>query len=124
MRRAVRADPESWEPRYGLAVVLAAAGGDPRPAVREAVSLNPHETMAAPSEQRLLADPPTSWAADAAVAPLPISGEYGPVLTDLRSGRPRLPGPLSSPGPLADAAGSSRRGIGPQVLVSDAVPAE
>ena len=98
MRSAVRADPRSWEPRYGLAVVLAAAGDDPRSAVREAVSLNPHETAAAATEQRLLGDPPASWPADAGVAPLPIAGEYGPVLADLRSGQPRLPGPLSTPG--------------------------
>ena len=105
MRRAVRSDPGSWEPRYGLAVVLAAAGGDPRPAAQAAVSLNPHDTTVAATEQRLLDDPPTRWPADAAVAPLPIAGEYGPVLADLRSGQPRRPGPLSSPGPLADAPG-------------------
>ncbi len=109
MRRAVRADPRSWEPRYGLAVVLAAAGGDPRPAARKAMSLNPHEMTVTTTEQRFLGDSPESWPADAAVAPLPISGEYGPVLADLRSAQPRLPGPLSSPGPLADAPGSWRR---------------
>jgi O-antigen ligase len=39
--RAVERDPENWEYRYGLAVARGAAGLDPRPAARAALTRNP-----------------------------------------------------------------------------------
>ena len=46
MGKAVRLDPDNWEYRYGLALVRAAAGIDPRPAARQAQRLNPKEKLA------------------------------------------------------------------------------
>ena len=41
MQQAVRDDPDHWRFRYGLAIARAAAGQDPRPALRLARRLNP-----------------------------------------------------------------------------------
>lgn len=41
MRAAVKRDPDNWATHYGLAVVSAAAGEDPRPAAGAALKLNP-----------------------------------------------------------------------------------
>jgi O-Antigen ligase len=45
MREAVKADPHSWEPHYGLAIAQSAVGIDPRPQAREALRLNPLEPL-------------------------------------------------------------------------------
>ena len=42
---AIRRDPESWRPRYGLAVARARAGLDPRSAARAALRFNPREAV-------------------------------------------------------------------------------
>jgi O-antigen ligase len=84
MARAVGEDPRSWEPHYGLAVVQAALGGDPRPGLRAALALNPTEPVIRAAVAQYRADPPGRWAADAAVAPLPISGRYTTALAALR----------------------------------------
>jgi O-antigen ligase len=44
MQKAVDRDPDNWEYRYSLAVAQGAAGIDPRPAAREALSLDPLES--------------------------------------------------------------------------------
>jgi hypothetical protein len=41
--KAISLDPENWNYRYGLAVVRAAAGLDPRTAARKALQLNPRD---------------------------------------------------------------------------------
>lgn len=45
LRRAVERDPQSWEYRYGLAIVRGAAGRDPRAALRRAGELNPRNPL-------------------------------------------------------------------------------
>jgi hypothetical protein len=84
MTRAVADDPKNWEPQYGLAVVLAAAGRDPRAAARAAKALNPYEPVVDALERRLRADPRSRWSADAQVAPLPVYGQYGTALVVLK----------------------------------------
>jgi O-antigen ligase len=84
MTSAVHDDPNNWEPRYGMAVVLAAIGRDPRPAVRAALALDPQEPVVVALAGELRADPRTHWPADAAAAPLPIAGVYGTSISALR----------------------------------------
>ena len=83
LREAVVRDPRSWEVYYGLALVQAASGADPRRAARRARELNPLEprTRAAvlafrPSKRR-------TWRAWALDAPLPLP----PVRTPARRTR-------------------------------------
>lgn len=45
LQAAVRRDPHSWEPHYGLALVRAAAGLDPRQEALTARRLDPHERL-------------------------------------------------------------------------------
>lgn len=45
MRSAVRADPRWWEPYYGLSLLEAVSGHDPRPAARAAYALNPRSPL-------------------------------------------------------------------------------
>jgi hypothetical protein len=86
MGEAIRDDPQNWEPRYGLAVVTAAAGRDPRPAIRAALALDPYDPVVVKTAGTLRRDPRARWAADANAADLPIGKLYGPVLADLRAG--------------------------------------
>jgi hypothetical protein len=46
LRNAVRRDPDNWEHHYGLALVQAVAGQDPRPEAAEALRLNPKSPLA------------------------------------------------------------------------------
>ena len=57
MSHAVRNDPGSWEGYYGYAVARAAAGLDPRPALRTAQRLNPRELLVGELRRRLGNDP-------------------------------------------------------------------
>jgi Flp pilus assembly protein TadD len=70
LRNAVRKDPHNWEGHYGLALVRAAAGQDPRPALSEARRLNPLEPMVAET-RRLLGNDPRKWKRRALEARLP-----------------------------------------------------
>lgn len=70
MRTAVRKDPNNWEGHYGLAVVRAAAGKDPRPSLRMARRLNPHSPLVSVTS-RLLGDEPEKWSKRALRARLP-----------------------------------------------------
>ena len=71
LRNAVRKDPRNWEGHYGLALVSAAAGRDPRPALGAAARLNPREQLV-PETRRLLGDDPRQWKRRALRARLPI----------------------------------------------------
>jgi len=77
MTSAVRDDPLNWEPAYGLAVILAATGHDPRPAARAARALNRHEPLVNILEAKFHKDRGRQWVTDAGIAPLPVAGQYG-----------------------------------------------
>ena len=61
MRAAIERDPNNWEYHYGLALIRAARGRDPRRQARLALRLNPRE---APHDAaaRLRGDDPRSGA--------------------------------------------------------------
>ena len=90
MASAVRHDPNNWEVHYGMAVVLAAVGRDPRPAARASRALDPGEPLINGLVARFRADPRALWVTDAESAQLPIGGRYTSSIAGLRSG---LPGP-------------------------------
>jgi hypothetical protein len=73
MRNAIDRDPRNWEYRYGLALVLAAAGKDPRPEIAEARRLNPLEPLAVLAEEDFAGDDPQKWRRRALEARLPIN---------------------------------------------------
>ena len=78
--QAIDRDPASWELRYGRAIVLGFEGRDPRPALGDALRLNPREPLlgTARSEIRRAARKPTgaerrrAWERWAGSARLPI----------------------------------------------------
>jgi hypothetical protein len=72
MRNAVSRDPESWETHYGLAIVRAAAGRDPRPQLAIAGRLNPLEERPRDAAELLRGDDPQKWRRRALRARLPI----------------------------------------------------
>jgi Tfp pilus assembly protein PilF len=98
MGRAVHDDPQNWETHYGLAIVIAATGGDPRSAARDALALNPSDPVARALVATLRTDPRSRWVDDAFTAPLPVDGEYGTSLYALRAG-PGLPASARPAGP-------------------------
>jgi O-antigen ligase len=61
MRAAVRRDPDNWAAHYGLAVVNAAAGVDPRPAAAAALKLNPRTPFTRELVRRFRTDDPREW---------------------------------------------------------------
>jgi hypothetical protein len=71
LEAAIRRDPEHWKYRYGLALVRAAAGQDPRPAARQALRLNPREQLARDGVRRFATDDRQEWVRRARSAPLP-----------------------------------------------------
>ena len=74
LERAVDRDPESWELHYGLAIVRAAAGVDPRPQTARALQLNPREVLVERAIERLgTDDDPRHWRRVAPTLELPIS---------------------------------------------------
>ncbi|HYH59623.1 MAG TPA: O-antigen ligase family protein [Thermoleophilaceae bacterium] len=73
MRTAVERDPNNWIYRYGLALVLAVLGEDPRGEIAEARRLNPLEGKAIRLERAFNAtDDPGEWRRRALRARLPI----------------------------------------------------
>lgn len=66
MERAVSLDPRDWELRYGLAIVRASGGRDPRPAARAALRLNPREAAAQRAVRQLDGEDPRAWRRGAA----------------------------------------------------------
>jgi hypothetical protein len=74
MSAAASLDPDHWRYRYGLAVVRAVAGKDPRPDLRSARRLNPRaEAFTTGAAARLMrANSPTRWRRIAATAWRPV----------------------------------------------------
>jgi hypothetical protein len=73
MREAARLDPHHWRYRYGLALARAAAGRDPRPALRRARELNPLGQIARTGAAAQLPHaPPGRWGRLAATAERPV----------------------------------------------------
>ena len=73
MRNAVDRDPRNWVYRYGLALVRAAQGQDPRPDIEAALRLNPREPRAIRAREAFASsDDPREWRRRALRARLPI----------------------------------------------------
>jgi hypothetical protein len=72
MQNAVDRDPKNWEFRYGLALVSAAGGRDPRPAARKALALSPREPLAKLAVAAFASGSRRSWARRARQAPLDV----------------------------------------------------
>ena len=72
MEEAVERDPKAWQLRYGLALVRAAAGRDPRPAARSALRLNPLSPLTEDAVKRFRTSDPRKWKRRALGARLPI----------------------------------------------------
>jgi hypothetical protein len=68
---AVSRDPGDWEARYGLALVRASDGLDPRPALREAARLNPLEPLVIRARRQFATADPDVWRRRALTARLP-----------------------------------------------------
>ena len=70
---AIDRDPNNWVYHYGLGLVLAAQGEDPREAIAEARRLNPREPRAVEAEEAFgSTDDPEKWRRRALRARLPI----------------------------------------------------
>jgi len=72
LERAARLDPDSWELRYGLALVRGTARLDPRPAARAALERNPLEPRTRAAWRGLRTGSPARWESYARTAPLPV----------------------------------------------------
>jgi O-antigen ligase len=72
LRKAVARDPESWEPEYGLALVLGSFGRDPRPALRRALALNPRSQIVLHAEEKLAGSSAARWRREARRLALPL----------------------------------------------------
>jgi hypothetical protein len=72
LEAAVTRDPHSWELHYGLALVRAAAGLDPRVEARKALELNPLDPLARGAVRRFRSADPEKWTKRARSARLPI----------------------------------------------------
>lgn len=62
MRKAVSYDAEDWEAHYAVAIALAANGRDPIPQAREALRLNPRESLVQDEVRLFQAAGPGGWA--------------------------------------------------------------
>jgi cytochrome c-type biogenesis protein CcmH/NrfG len=69
---AIRRDPRNWELHYGLAVVRAASGRNPRRAARSALRLNPRSELVKAAVKSFSTPSPSSWRRRARATPLPI----------------------------------------------------
>jgi hypothetical protein len=72
LETAVKRDEGEWESWYGLAVVQAADGQDPRAAAAKAYELAPHEPLAQEGREMFSAGNPKKWKRRAETARLPI----------------------------------------------------
>jgi O-antigen ligase len=72
MEQALDRDPRSWKLYYGLALVRAAAGKDPRPAVQQAHTLNRREVLVIEATKRFVGSDPKRWRRQARASPLPL----------------------------------------------------
>ncbi|MEA2148605.1 MAG: hypothetical protein QOD69_435 [Solirubrobacteraceae bacterium] len=73
LSNAVRKDPDNWEGHYGLALVRAAAGEDPRSELRVARRLNPREPLVSSAQRLFATADPRAWRRRAQAARLPES---------------------------------------------------
>ncbi len=64
MHRAISLDPSDWKYRYGLAIMKAAAGQDPRGAARKALSLNPRDPLVKAEFTTLNQSKASQWSKD------------------------------------------------------------
>ena len=65
VEKAASLDPENWNYRYGVALMRAAAGLDPRAAAEEALVLNPHEPLVQHEWAVFRSGSRSTWAAQA-----------------------------------------------------------
>ena len=72
MAQAVRLDPEDWRLHYDYALVLAAAGDDPRAEADAARVLNPRDPDVVKAAEAFAAGMPKSWPGYARRAPFPL----------------------------------------------------
>ena len=73
MQDATKLDPHHWRYRYGLAIVRAMAGRDPRQDLALVRRLNPRgEIISTGVPARLAKAPPARWRSLAARAPRPV----------------------------------------------------
>jgi hypothetical protein len=72
MDGAVARDPDNWEMHYGRALVLGAAGVDPRAAAQRALALNPLEPLAREVVDAFATDDPQTWRRRAQEARRPV----------------------------------------------------
>jgi len=72
MDGAVARDPGNWEMHYGRALVLGAAGRDPRPSAQRALALNPLEPLAREAVDSFATDDPQTWRRRALESRLPV----------------------------------------------------
>ncbi len=73
MRKAVERDPNNWVYHYGLALVLASEGENPRAEIEEARQLNPREQRTIEAEEAFAStNDPEQWKKRARKARLPI----------------------------------------------------
>ncbi len=72
LETAIARDKGEWESYYGLALVKAVAGQDPRPAARKAYEMAPHEPLAQEGYELFRTGNPRIWKRRALNARLPI----------------------------------------------------
>jgi hypothetical protein len=72
VEKALARDPESWEYHYGMALVRAAAGLDPRPQAARALRLNPESPLTQDAVRRFATGDPAKWRTRASGARLPF----------------------------------------------------
>jgi O-antigen ligase len=71
MRAAIARDPRNWEYHYGLALVRAHGGRDPRGDLSDARALNPREVLIDSAQNRLAGSSPRRWQRAARTLRLP-----------------------------------------------------
>ena len=71
-QQATRKDPDNWEFQYSLAIVTAAAGRDPRPALSRARRLDPEQPLVRQAQRAFRTDRPETWKRRALRTPLPL----------------------------------------------------
>ncbi len=72
IRGAVARDPQSWQLRYGMALVQASNGGDPRPDLRRARRLNPLEPLMHDALKNFRTGDRSRWPSLALESPIPV----------------------------------------------------
>ena len=72
IQAAEQRDPRNWELRYSAALISAAAGVDPRPSARTAVTYYPQSPLARAAVRAFSRGGPRAWRRFALAAPLPL----------------------------------------------------